>query len=104
MHNTTSIQLNDEEDKEGTKQPVVSLEEIARPEVASVILQKGCPGLSIRLRWTRSTGLAHVFGDGALTEQRAQLAKFILNPFGTPQSIVERHDESGPRCPEECAT
>src|SRR3954469_16172689 len=91
MHNTTRTQLNDEEDRDRAKQPVVSLEEIARPDVASVILQKGCPRLAIRLRWTRSTGLAHVFGDGAITEQRAQLTKFILNPFGTPQSIVERH-------------
>ncbi len=91
MNDAAGTQLDDEEDEAGAKPQVVGLNEIARPNVLCVIVQKGSPGLSTFPGWSGRTNLPDVLGNGALTERIAQLAEFIANAFDAPQTIVERH-------------
>ena len=81
MHNAVGAEFNDEEDKERAKPEIVGLEEIACPDVSSVILQKTAPCLTGLSRWWRRTNLTHVFGDGASRETITQFPQFVADAF-----------------------
>ena len=91
MDDASRTQFNDEEDKKRAKPEVVGLEEIACPDVRSVILQKGSPRLGGLSRRGSGADLMDVTSDGAFGQMKTKLAQFILNAFGSPQPVVERH-------------
>ncbi len=52
MDNTPRSELGDEEGEQRSEEDVGDLEKVAGPDVFGMVLQEGCPGLTMRTRWT----------------------------------------------------
>ena len=53
-----------------------------------MILPEGGPGLASRWRYIH---FRHVFLDSLFTDLDAQLQRFTLDPYYTPQAVIFRH-------------
>jgi hypothetical protein len=73
---------------ERSKEEIGNLQEVARPDLCGVIVQKGCPFLS---SWPGSADSPHVLLNGSLADTNAQFQEFPTNPLSTPKPILPRH-------------
>ncbi len=88
MDDLASFQFDDEEGKEGAKEEIGDLEEIAGPDVRCVIAEKRAPLLP---SWLVSANRPHVLLDCPLADMHAQFQQFPANALCAPEPIVRRH-------------
>ena len=74
------LQFDDEEGKEGSKEQIGDLEEVTRPDVGGMGVQKRAPLLP---SWLLGANIPHVLLDGSLADTKAQFQQFSPNPFST---------------------
>jgi len=88
MDDSTRSLVHQEEEEQRPEEQVVSLHEVAAPDVVGVVLDEGRPRLAATA--TLANG-AHVLLHGPLTDRDAQLQELAPNPFGTPQPVLGSH-------------
>jgi len=82
------LQFDDEERKERSKEQIRDLEEVTRPDLCGVAVQKGRPFLAW---WMVSANVPHVLLDSTLTHMHPQFQQFPTNALSTPKPILSRH-------------
>ena len=80
--------LNDNEYKERSEEKVVDLDEVAGPDMWSMVLQECRPGLT---GWRRIVTPVHILLNGSFADADAQLEQFAANPFCAPRQIFGCH-------------
>jgi hypothetical protein len=73
-------QEGEEERKERPKEEIGHLQEVARPDVRRVVVQKGVPSLSW---WLVCANRPHVLLNGSLAEAKAKFQQFSTNALIT---------------------
>lgn len=88
MHDLAGLEPTDEDGEDRSKREVVELEEVARPDVLTMILYEGSPRLAVTA--ARSEG-SHIFLDGSFTDAKPELEELSANAFAAPGDVVRRH-------------
>jgi len=88
MHDSPCFEEGDEKSKERSKEEIGHLQEVTRPDVCCVIVQKRRPVLP---SWLWCTNGSHVLLNGALAHMNPKVKSIAPNPLSTPLSIVRRH-------------
>ena len=83
MNQPSPAMLDEEEDVERLEEESVHREEVAGPDLGSVILQKGAPGLG---RW-RPPCLVQVAAHGLAANLEAESEQFTADALGAPERI-----------------
>ena len=71
------MQFDYDKDEQGAKQQVVDNGEVTSPDVLSVVLQKGAPGLTAGRRWLE---LVQILLDGAFADLLTQHPECVPHP------------------------
>ncbi len=82
------LQLNDKKCKERPEAQVSDMQEIAGPDLPSMIAQEGCPTLPSGARRER---MPHVLLNRSFADVNPQLQQLATNPFRSPESVVPCH-------------
>jgi len=80
MDHFSGLQFDDEKGEERAEEEVSNLQEIAGPNLSSMIVQECGPILSSRSRDAR---LPHIFLDRSLTYANIQLEQLTTNALGS---------------------
>jgi len=78
-------QRHDEEGKDGAEEDIVSLQEIARPDLLTVIVQERRPPLAGR-SWATCT--AHIILHRALADMDREFEQLAPDALGSPEAIL----------------
>ena len=89
MDDYARVQIDDEEGKQRTEEEIGDRQEVARPDLACMVMQKGRPCLA---SWPSSTDLPHVLLNGALRNVKAELEQFASDPLCSPESHAMRNE------------
>ncbi len=81
MHDAPRAKLSDEEREQGAEQGIMELEEIAGPDLPSVILKECCPGLTMRTWWP---SLLYVPLNCSLRDLDVDFEQLAADSLGTP--------------------
>lgn len=88
MDHFSRLQFDDEKGEERAEEEVSDLQEIAGPNLSSMIVQECRPILSSR---SRDAHLPHIFLDRSLTYANIQLEQLTTNALGSPELVVLGH-------------
>ena len=96
VHDAAISQFNDYENEKRTEEYIVSLQDIASPDLTGVIVD-ACPdglpreGSPTLLRRTRVTGVFNVVLYCAFRSAQSQLQQFTMNAVGAPSAVLPSH-------------
>jgi len=82
------VEFDNEEGKQRAEEEVSHWEKVTGPDLLSMGVQEGLPGLSM---WSCSAYSSHVLLNGALADADAYLEQFASDPLCSPQSVVPCH-------------
>src|SRR5262249_31318389 len=88
VNDSTRAQVNDEEQEDRTKQEVVGLDEVARPDRVALVTEECRPRLPARVDIAYRT---EVLLDRALRDGNAELEQLAADALGAPKMIVGGH-------------
>jgi hypothetical protein len=80
--------FDDEEQKHGTEEKVVGLNQIARPDFGGMVGQESRPTLAVMLRRQLASGLPHMVPDGSSIHPNAEFQQLTANAFCPPAPMV----------------
>ncbi len=88
MHDPSRAQFHDDKGTQRPKEDIRELQEVAGPAVIGVILEEGCPRLTMPSWWPDVT---HGALNGPLRDRDPNFQQLTANAFGAPQPVVGCH-------------
>ena len=88
MDHPSRLEEGEEESKERSKEQIDDLQEVARPDLSGVSVQKGRPFLS---SWLRCANFSHVLLDRALADAKAQFPTSCATRYTSPSEVALDH-------------
>src|SRR5450755_2315756 len=88
MDNFPRLQFDDEKGKKRTEEEVCHLQEITRPHLCCMIVEKCLPTLATSSLWMN---LPHIPLNSAFTDPNIELEEFTPNAFCPPEPIMCCH-------------
>lgn len=88
MHDRAVLETNDKEGEDRPEGEVVELEEIAGPDVLTMILDEAAPRLAAT---TAGPEGPYVFLDGSFADAKPKLEELSPDPFAAPGTVLRCH-------------